>query len=99
MTKYAIMITDEKDIKKELEKAYHIATTGRKGPVWIDIPLNIQAKDIDVETLDGYEISGEKTGDLLDKDITDVIRKNKKREKTCFLCGCRYKMRRSIRKL
>jgi len=87
MTKYAIMITDEKDIKKELEKAYHIATTGRKGPVWIDIPLNIQAKDIDVETLDGYEISGEKTGDLLDKDITDVIEKIKNAKRPVFYAG------------
>ncbi len=42
ITKYATMITDPKDIAFELEKAIHLATTGRKGPVWIDIPVDIQ---------------------------------------------------------
>jgi acetolactate synthase-1/2/3 large subunit len=42
VTKYAVQITDEKDIVKELNKAYHIATTGRMGPVLLDLPMNIQ---------------------------------------------------------
>jgi len=42
MTKYATMIKDKKDILYELEKAFDIATSGRPGPVWIDIPLDIQ---------------------------------------------------------
>jgi acetolactate synthase I/II/III large subunit len=42
ITKYAVMITDPKDIVYEVQKAIHLATTGRKGPVWIDIPLDIQ---------------------------------------------------------
>jgi len=43
ITKYAITIKNPKNIRLELEKSYYLATTGRKGPVWIDIPLNIQA--------------------------------------------------------
>lgn len=42
MTKYATMIEDPKDIRYALEKAWHLATTGRPGPVWIDIPVNYQ---------------------------------------------------------
>ena len=42
MTKYAVQITDSKDIKYHLQRAFHEATTGRMGPVWLDIPLDIQ---------------------------------------------------------
>lgn len=42
MTKYAEMVTDPKRIRYCLEKAYYIATTGRPGPCWIDIPVNFQ---------------------------------------------------------
>src|SRR5699024_6449526 len=41
MTKYCQMITDPLEIKYCLEKAYSLATTGRPGPCWIDIPVNI----------------------------------------------------------
>ena len=40
MTKYAVMIEDPKTIRYHLERAWHLATTGRPGPVWIDIPVN-----------------------------------------------------------
>lgn len=42
VTKYFITIDDPRKIKYYLEKAYHFATTGRPGPVWIDVPLDIQ---------------------------------------------------------
>jgi len=41
MTKYAKMITSSDDIAYELNKAYTIATSGRFGPVWLDIPLDV----------------------------------------------------------
>ncbi len=50
ITKYSISINSLKDIKFHLEKAYHLANTGRKGPVWIDIPLDIQGSLIEEET-------------------------------------------------
>ena len=49
MTKYAEMITDAKSVKYHLMKAMYIARTGRPGPVWLDIPLNIQGAYIDPE--------------------------------------------------
>jgi len=59
-TKYAITITDPKTIRYHLEKAYYLATTGRSGPVWLDIPLDIQGQIIDVDKLDGFDIPKEK---------------------------------------
>jgi acetolactate synthase-1/2/3 large subunit len=47
MTKYAKMITDTNSIYDELEKAYQIALEGRPGPVWLDIPLDIQGANVD----------------------------------------------------
>jgi len=54
MTKYAVIINDKNTIRYHLEKAYHIATTGRPGPVWIDIPLDIQSSIIDIKQQKGY---------------------------------------------
>ncbi|NQV76704.1 MAG: thiamine pyrophosphate-binding protein, partial [Bacteroidetes bacterium] len=46
ITKYAKIIRSAKDLEKELPKAYHLAITGRPGPVWLDIPINIQSEKI-----------------------------------------------------
>lgn len=51
MTKYAIMITDANDIRYHLEKAWSLCMSGRKGPVWIDIPLDVQATIVDTDCL------------------------------------------------
>ena len=42
ITKYAKLITDAREIKREISKAITIAMDGRRGPVWLDIPLNVQ---------------------------------------------------------
>lgn len=55
MTKYAVMIEDPSSIRYHLEKAWHLATTGRPGPVWIDIPVNYQGGYIEIEELEGYD--------------------------------------------
>jgi len=49
MCKYAVMLEDAADIRYVLEKAWHLAVTGRRGPVWIDIPLNYQAMEIETD--------------------------------------------------
>lgn len=54
ITKYATTITNPKDVKYVIERAWHEATTGRQGPVWIEIPLDVQSKMVDIEALDGY---------------------------------------------
>jgi acetolactate synthase-1/2/3 large subunit len=57
MTKYAVMIKDKNDILYELNKAYDIATTGRPGPVWIDIPLDIQGAIVKLSELKQYDVN------------------------------------------
>ena len=54
MCKYAVMIEEPEQIRYALEKAYHLAMTGRKGPSWIDIPVNFQGCYIETEDLKGY---------------------------------------------
>jgi acetolactate synthase-1/2/3 large subunit len=56
ITKYSFMVTDPQTIAFHLEKAIYLATTGRPGPVWLDIPLNVQSSLIDETQLRGFTI-------------------------------------------
>lgn len=55
MCKYAVMLEDPMQIRYVLEKAYHLAMTGRRGPSWIDIPVNYQGTYIETDDLKGYD--------------------------------------------
>ena len=55
MTKFAVQINDSKDIKFYLDKACKLATTGRPGPVWLDIPLDVQSDTINPDELVGWK--------------------------------------------
>lgn len=55
MTKYAVMVEDPMQIRRILERAWMIASSGRPGPVWIDIPVNYQGMYIETDDLPGYE--------------------------------------------
>lgn len=55
MTKYAVMVTEPSEIRYHLEKAWYLANHGRKGPVWLDIPLDVQAAVIDTDFLSGFD--------------------------------------------
>jgi acetolactate synthase-1/2/3 large subunit len=55
ITKYAVTVTDPKSIRYHLEKAVYLAKTGRPGPVWIDVPLDVQAAPIDETALSGFQ--------------------------------------------
>jgi len=74
ITKYAEVVLNPLEIKLHLEKAIYLAKSGRPGPVWIDIPLDVQAEDIDVSMLKGFEYRdkkdfvdlGEQVGELIE---------------------------------
>lgn len=56
ITKYAVTVLEPKDIRYHMEKAVYLALNGRPGPVWIDIPLDVQASPIDdVSSLRGFD--------------------------------------------
>ena len=72
ITKYATTVTEPQKIKAILEEAYYLATTGRKGPVWIDIPLDVQATEIDVDTLAEFVVP--KEDNILDEELINKIK-------------------------
>lgn len=54
ITKYAVRVTRAEDIRQTLERAVHIVRTGRKGPVLVDIPMDIQRAEVDDSQLKGF---------------------------------------------
>lgn len=75
MTKYAVMVTDPSEIRYHLEKAWFLANNGRKGPVWIDVPLDVQAAIIETDELKGFdsEILEKQENPFYDKNLTSQI--------------------------
>ncbi len=58
LTKYAVCLTEPSAVRRELEKALYWMLEGRRGPVWLDIPLDVQAAVIDPEHLLGFAPPG-----------------------------------------
>jgi acetolactate synthase-1/2/3 large subunit len=54
-TKWSVTLDDPQDAREVIERAIHEATTGRPGPVWIDVPLDVQAAPVDPARLRGYQ--------------------------------------------
>ena len=84
MCKYAAMLEDINDIRYMLEKAWHLAVTGRPGPVWIDVPVNYQGSYIETDGLRCYDPAEDdsslppKVSDETVKIILDKIRNAKR---------------------
>ena len=60
ITKWAVMINEPQDSASIIDKAIFTATTGRKGPVWLDIPLDVQSAIVDTDAMAHYECKEEK---------------------------------------
>lgn len=76
VTKYAVMLTDAKKIKYHLQKAAYLAKNGRPGPVWLDIPADLQNAEIEVNKLEEFE--PEKEGytnncDVIEKKLVQIM--------------------------
>jgi len=54
ITKYAVTVIDPQTIRYHLEKAWHLAQTGRPGPCWLDIPIDVQSSQVDETKLEGF---------------------------------------------
>ena len=66
MTKYAVMVERAEDIRYHLERALYLALHGRRGPVWLDVPLNVQGAVIEPEKLRRYD-PGEDADEIPEK--------------------------------
>ena len=90
VTKYAVMITDPKMIVYELGKALHLSQSGRKGPVWIDIPLDIQSMRVNPEECEQFvpsEPGGDATPKLGVEDVQHVAAALRRAERPVLLIG------------
>lgn len=89
ITKYAVTVLDPQDIRYQLEKAVHLATHGRRGPVWIDIPLDVQAATIDAHALRGYTppVADSATGVALARECEKVLAMIAAAERPIILAG------------
>lgn len=87
MTKYAVMITDPLSIKRELVKAIHIAMEGRRGPVWLDIPQDIQNARVEEADLYCEEERIRTLPNLMSGDLSETIGLLREAERPCILAG------------
>jgi acetolactate synthase-1/2/3 large subunit len=87
ITKYATCIQDPNAIKYELEKALFLMCNGRKGPVWIDIPLDVQASEISFNNLIGYAPDEPPCISVYDDAITEVINSLKISKRPVLIVG------------
>ncbi len=77
VTKYAVMVTEPESIRYHLEKALFLATEGRPGPVWLDIPMNVQGALVEEDELEGFTASEPNwlRGQALDEATHQIIEK------------------------
>ena len=90
MTKYAVMVEDPQDIRFILEKAWHLATTGRPGPVWIDVPVNFQGAFIETDDLKGYdpaEDDAKLPPEVSEATVNEILAKIAKAKRPAFYAG------------
>ncbi|MEN6622316.1 MAG: thiamine pyrophosphate-binding protein [Smithella sp.] len=90
ITKYAVMVTDKSSIKYHLQKAIYFAKSGRFGPVWIDVPLDIQAALVEEEQLESFDAS--EMGAIFDKaavekQIAEIMTFLKTSKRPTFIVG------------
>lgn len=88
-TKYSVQINEPNDIRYELEKAYYHAKDKRPGPVWVDIPLDIQSAKIDIQKIKKF-VPPKKTETIsaeLKKKIKVVLEKLSTSEKPLIIVG------------
>lgn len=84
MTKYAVMIKDANTVRFHVEKALYLASQGRRGPCWLDVPLNIQGAIIETDEQEGFA-PPESTGTKFSKDR--VLRMLRAAKRPVILAG------------
>ena len=70
MTKFAVMVTEPEKIRYYLEKAWFLCNNGRKGPVWLDVPVDVQAALIETDELEGFDVA---ESELVENPVYDTV--------------------------
>lgn len=100
ITKYAVTVLDPQTIRYEMEKAVYLARSGRPGPVWIDIPLDVQASPVDPEKLRGFdpsELSVASDDSGLGSQIDSIIQLLNRAERPLLFAGNGIRLARAER--
>lgn len=90
MTKYAVMVNDASEIRYHLEKALYLSKSGRPGPVWIDIPMDIQSALISPEELKGFnpsELKVDYKTEFSDVEIQEIYELLSKAKRPVIIAG------------
>lgn len=88
ITKYAEIVREPEDIKFHLEKAIHLANNGRKGPVWLDIPVDVQGAEINIDNLKSFSVKEEKSDQaLMLAQAKDLIKELKNAKRPSLIIG------------
>lgn len=87
ITKYAVMLKNANDVAYELDKAFYLAQEGRKGPVWLDVPLNIQNAMVDENGLRRYVPENNTAFEMSQEDLAYVISRLNAAERPVILAG------------
>ena len=90
ITKYAVTVTDPDTIRYHLEKAAYLARNGRPGPVWLDIPLDVQAAEIDEAALERFEekeVQKPVKPGILEEQVAEAIRLLNQADRPVILVG------------
>ena len=90
ITKYCAYISEEQDVRYELEKAWYFANEGRKGPVLLDLPMNVQRGDVNPKELRGYQGYSEKPA-IADEFFLQIQKMLKEAKKPVLLVGAGVK--------
>ncbi len=101
ITKYAVTVLDPMEIRYHLEKAVWLATHGRPGPVWVDIPLDVQAAHIpEPATLPGFdsgELGSAPAEENLRAEVSRLIEKLNQAERPLLFAGNGIRLARATR--
>ena len=87
MTKYAVMLTDPLAVRRELIKAIRIALDGRRGPVWIDVPQDIQNARVEEGELYAAEETPSSVPAVSTADVQGIIDLLRQADRPCILGG------------
>lgn len=87
ITKYAVLVTDPKRVKYEFQKAMYLAESGRPGPVWIDIPTDTQAAQINPDELEGFVPEKEMVKPEFASQLKQVAELLKSSKRPAFIFG------------
>jgi len=88
ITKYFVTVDDPTKIAYYLEKAYYLATSERRGPVWIEVPLDLQRAEVLIKLLEQFEIPQDKEDEsLLNNQVSKVLALLGKSQRPLLLVG------------